>query len=284
MTQTIFEAYNTCKAELQKAGIKDEVFESKQIIKYVTGYSNAQILSHYNDRLTEFQQNNLTAIKKQRIIHYPLQYIFGKWDFYGREFAVGTGVLIPRADTETVIDVCIEKAQNAFGTKILDLCAGTGCIGITLACELPSSEVTLLEKYEEAARYIKKNIEKNNAKNAHLLMGDIFESAGADQKYSLIVSNPPYVSADEMENLQPELAFEPDTALYGGEDGLLFYRAICENYKDALQDGGTLVFEIGYSQGKAVSEIMKENGFCDVEIRKDLSENDRVVFGTLKSI
>lgn len=276
---TIFNAYNDIKKQLKNAGIEDNIFEAKQIIKHITGYSNEQILSGYQNELSGFQEINLQVIMKQRLNRYPLQYILGKWDFYGRPYKVGPGVLIPRPDTETVIEVCLDIIDKEKPSDVLDLCAGTGCIGITIACERKNSNVTLAEKYEEAARYIKENI-KNADGNANILMGDVFESIGADKKYDLIVSNPPYVSEKDMGNLQPEVEFEPPTALYGGEDGLMFYRAIASNYRDSLKSGGSLVFEIGYDQGEAVKDILLALGFKNVKIKKDYSENDRVVFGT----
>ncbi len=276
---TIFNAYNDIKKQLKNAGIEDNIFEAKQIIKHITGYSNEQILSGYQNELSGFQEINLQVIMKQRLNRYPLQYILGKWDFYGRPYKVGPGVLIPRPDTETVIEVCLDIIDKEKPSDVLDLCAGTGCIGITIACERKNSNVTLVEKYEEAARYIKENI-KNADGNANILMGDVFESIGADKKYDLIVSNPPYVNEKDMGNLQPEVEFEPPTALYGGEDGLMFYRAIASNYRDSLKSGGSLVFEIGYDQGEAVKDILLALGFKNVKIKKDYSENDRVVFGT----
>lgn len=276
---TIFNAYNDIKKQLKNAGIEDNIFEAKQIIKHITGYSNEQILSGYQNELSGFQEINLQVIMKQRLNRYPLQYILGKWDFYGRPYKVGPGVLIPRPDTETVIEVCLDIIDKKKPSDVLDLCAGTGCIGITIACERKNSNVTLVEKYEEAARYIKENI-KNADGNANILMGDVFESIGADKKYDLIVSNPPYVNEKDMGNLQPEVEFEPPTALYGGEDGLMFYRAIASNYRDSLKSGGSLVFEIGYDQGEAVKDILLALGFKNVKIKKDYSENDRVVFGT----
>lgn len=276
---TIFNAYNDIKKQLKNAGIEDNIFEAKQIIKHITGYSNEQILSGYQNELSGFQEINLQVIMKQRLNRYPLQYILGKWDFYGRPYKVGPGVLIPRPDTETVIEVCLDIIDKKKPSDVLDLCAGTGCIGITIACERKNSNVTLVEKYEEAARYIKENI-KNADGNANILMGDVFESIGADKKYDLIVSNPPYINEKDMGNLQPEVEFEPPTALYGGEDGLMFYRAIASNYRDSLKSGGSLVFEIGYDQGEAVKDILLALGFKNVKIKKDYSENDRVVFGT----
>ena len=277
---TIFEAYNDCKRQLQTAGIEDYVFESKQIIKYVTGYTNAQILTKYTQPLTDFQQNNLTAIIKQRLIRYPLQYILRRWNFFGREFFVGPGVLIPRSDTETLIDVCLEAVKVKQNPRVIDLCAGTGCIGITIKGECEMADVTLVEKFDEALEYTIKNAAHNNLL-VKIVQGDVLKTEGADGLYDLIVSNPPYINDNDMKTLQPEVAFEPATALAGGSDGLEFYRHISKEYKKHLAGGGVMAFEVGINQADAVAHIMKENGFTDVQTRKDMGEIDRVVFGTL---
>ncbi|MBR3969440.1 MAG: peptide chain release factor N(5)-glutamine methyltransferase [Clostridia bacterium] len=276
---TIFEAYNDCKRQLQTAGIEDYVFESKQIIKHITGYTNTQILTKYTQQLTEFQQNNLTAIIKQRLIRYPLQYIIGRWNFFGREFFVGPGVLIPRSDTETLIDVCLESLTQKQTPRVLDLCTGTGCIGITIKGERPDSQVSLVEKYDEALSFTNKNAEHNKI-DVKIIKADVLKTEGAEGQYDLIVSNPPYINDSDMKTLQPEVKFEPSTALEGGEDGLLFYRHIAKEYKKYLAPGGIMAFEVGINQAEAVSQIMKENGFENVGVRKDYGEIDRVVFGT----
>lgn len=276
---TIFEAYNDCKRQLQAAGVEDYVFESKQIIKHITGYTNAQILTKYTQPLTQFQQNNLTAIIKQRLIRYPLQYIIGKWSFFGREYFVGPGVLIPRSDTETLIDVCLENLKEKTNPRVLDLCAGTGCIGITIKGECPTAEVTLVEKYDEALSFTQKNAQKN-APDVKIVKGDVLKTEGADGLYDLIVSNPPYINGEDMKALQPEVKFEPDTALYGGEDGLLFYRHIAKEYKKHLASGGVLAFEVGINESEAVAELLRQNGYQSVGTCKDYCDIDRVVFGT----
>lgn len=280
---TIFEAYNDCKRQLSAAGIEDYVFESKQIIRYITGYTNAQILTKYTQPLNEFQQNNLTAIIKQRLIRYPLQYILRRWYFFGREFFVGPGVLIPRSDTETLIDVCLETVCKKQAPRVLDLCAGTGCIGITIKGEYDAADVTLVEKYDEAIGYTTKNAAHNNAA-VKIVQGDILKTEGAEGKYDLIVSNPPYINDEDMKNLQPEVTFEPATALAGGDDGLDFYRHIVKEYKVYLAKDGVMAFEVGINQADAVAQIMTENGFENVQTRKDYGEIDRVVFGTVTQV
>lgn len=281
---TIFEAYNNTKKQLEAAGLEDYVFEAKQIIKHITGFSNTEILMRYTTPLTLYQQNNLTAIIKQRIARYPLQYIFGSWDFYGRKYKVGPGVLTPRADTETLIDVALKYLESKSNPEILDLCAGSGCIGITLAAECGSGKVTLVEKYDEALRYAKENSILNGTENVTCLQGDIYEASAADKKYDLIVSNPPYIPADEMEAVSPETKYEPETALYGGEDGLAFYRAITENYKNSLKEGGMMIFEVGIGEAQSVCKILEIAGFENISCEKDLNGIQRVVFGTVKKV
>lgn len=275
---TIFEAYNTTKKQLEAAGCEDEVFEAKQIIKHITGLTSAEILTHYNNTITMYQQNNLTAIVKQRAAHYPLQYIFGEWGFYGCRFKVGPGVLIPRQDTETLVDTALEFLKDKESPEVLDLCSGSGCIGITLAKQKPLSKVTLVEKYEEAMRYLKENIKLNGAENATAVLADVFEPQ-FDNEFDIIVSNPPYIPADEMDLLSYEVKFEPETALYGGEDGLLFYRFIAADYIKYLKKGGMLAFEVGINEADAVCEILFATGYKDIKKQKDLNGIYRVVSG-----
>lgn len=276
----IFEAYNHAKKTLQKAGIEDFAFEARYIIRHLTGYSNAQILTKYTENLSEFQQSNLTVILRQREIRYPLQYALGYWSFFGRDYAVGPGVLVPRQDTESLVDKALEFLKAKPKAKVLDLCTGSGCIGITLAAENENATVELLEKYEEAARFASENIARNKTYNATLFMGDVLNGDRNGNKYDLIVSNPPYIPKGEMETVSPEVKYEPETALLGGEDGLDFYRAIIENYKDSLNEGGMMCFEVGMGEANSVCELMKNAGFCDVGIKQDYNGIDRVVFGT----
>lgn len=275
----IFEAYNKTKKELESAGIEDYVFEAKQIIKHITGFSNSEILMNYTNQLTEFQSNNLTAIIKQRAIRYPLQYIFGEWAFYGREFYVGPGVLVPRADTETLVDVCLKYLENTENPAALDLCAGSGCIGITLALEKAGVTVTLVEKFPEAARYAERNIKRLGADNVTLICGDVLKGEANDKNYDLIVSNPPYIPKNDMETVSPEVHYEPETALLGGEDGLDFYRAIIAEYKKALKVGGMLAFEVGAGEAAAAQRLLENAGFKEINNAKDLSGISRAVYG-----
>ena len=278
----IFEAYNSTKKSLLSAGIEDCVFEAKQIIKHITGFRSSEILMNYTKELTEFQSNNLTAILRQRELRYPLQYIFGEWSFYGRDFYVGPGVLVPRADTETVIEVCTEYLKDKKEPKILDLCAGSGCIGITLSKEKEDSGCLMVEKYPEAMRYAEKNIKRNKAENAKVIAGDVLEGTASGEKYDLIVSNPPYIAENGTEEVSPETKYEPETALIGGADGLKFYRAIVGNYKASLKENGMICFEVGIGQADSVKEILNAAGFTDIDVKKDLNGIERAVYATYR--
>lgn len=276
---TIFEAYNSTKKKLEAAGIQDYVFEAKQIIMHITGLTAPQILTDYTKELTEFQQNNLTVILRQREIRYPLQYILGEWDFYGRSFYVGPGVLVPRADTETVVEVCAGFLKAKEKPAVLDLCAGSGCIGITLAKEFPDSSVLMAEKHDEALRYAEKNILRNKADNAAALKGDVFEGTFSEGSFDLIVSNPPYIPQNEMRLISPETKYEPQTALLAQDSGMEFYKAIINNYSKALKDGGMLCFEVGIRESERVSRLLEEAGFKNITVKKDLNGIDRAVAG-----
>ncbi|MGI6279409.1 MAG: peptide chain release factor N(5)-glutamine methyltransferase [Acutalibacteraceae bacterium] len=276
---TIFEGYNHAKKSLKESGIEDYVFEAKQIIKHITGLSSAQILTDYNRRLTRFEQNNLIAILHQRKVRYPLQYIFGEWDFFGRPYFVGPGVLIPRADTETVVQQALTLLKDIESPAVLDLCAGSGCIGITIAKEREDAFVTMVEKFDCALNFLNKNISRHSVKNGVAIKGDVLKGAACDKLYDLIVSNPPYIKKGQPKIISPEVEFEPESALFAEDDGLEFYKAIINNYTSALKEGGAMVFETGFDQSATVAQLLTCAGYTKVDIQKDLSGIGRAVSG-----
>ena len=275
---TIFTAYNEAKKKLKSAGITASNFEAKRIIKYVTGYSNNEILTLYNSNLTPLQLTAYNSILSRRLSRYPLQYILGEWSFYGLDFLVGEGVLVPRPDTETLVEYALEFLKDKENQKVLDLCSGSGCIAIAIS-KNKQCVVDAVEKYDAAYKYLIKNIEKNKAE-VNAILGDVF-SFEPDKKYDLIVSNPPYISANGMEIIDEETLHEPDSALYGGEDGLIFYRCIANRYKKHLNAGGMLALEVGFDQSDTVCQILKENGFSNIGTKNDYGGIQRVVFGTV---
>ncbi len=249
--------------------------EAKILVSYLAGLPIGGIQFSEN----EIDEERLSDCLKRRSRNEPIQYIIGKWWFYKGEYFVGDGVLIPRQDTETLVETAVELLNGKTEPSVCDLCAGSGCIGISIATDFPTASVTLVEKYEKAFSYLEKNIVHNRVKNVKAVLADVCEKPFGE--YDLIVSNPPYITKDEMKTLSEEVKREPETALFGGEDGLQFYRAITEKWKFALNAGGALAFEVGIGEAAAVADILKQNGFKNITVKNDLCGVQRVVFGTV---
>lgn len=270
------EAVREIEARLTAAGCPDADFDARELFRLVTGAD----LRLADQPLTAAQADRLETLTVRRADREPLQYLCGSWPFLDFELAVGPGVLCPRADTEVVAEVAAGLLAGVQKPKVLDLCAGTGCLGLGVKRFCPDAVVTSLEKSPEAFRYL-----EQNAKNAlHRpaatpVLGDLFTywETLPEGKLDLIVSNPPYLTAAEMQQLQPEVAREPAMALEAGADGLVFYRAIAEHYQKALRPGGALALEIGWQQREAVTALLAENGWVEIACKKDYGGNDRCV-------
>lgn len=269
----------------------DFEFDSRCIFEDITGLGVLDLALHREKEADKAAADKALAIAKRRAEGYPLQYLLGEWEFYGMSFKVGEGVLIPRPDTEILVETVInhfaEKGQT--DPEIADLCSGSGCIAVAIQKTLPRSKVTAVELSSEAMPYLVSNIQSNGAK-VRIIKGDVADgrlldnfadpdSYGDYRQIDCIVSNPPYLTAEEMADLQKEVTFEPASALDGGTDGLKFYRIISCLWKEVLKEGGLLAFEIGFEQGEAVSELLRQSGYGEVKVIKDLGGNDRVVTG-----
>ena len=254
----------------------DFLFESDMIISHVTKLPKSKWL--LKDDISDKFSTECLNLAKRRQKGEPLQYLLSEWEFYGIPIKVGPGVLIPRPETEAVVDAVLELSKKT--SKILDLCAGSGCISAALAKNLPNCEITALEKSSKAIEYAKKNLLyfQNNAKILKLDVLDQ-ETASNFRDIDIIVCNPPYLTLEDMKNLQDELKHEPSMALYGGQDGLVFYRQIAKIWKKALKESGFIVFEIGWKQRSCVTEILIKNGFINTRAIKDPAGKDRVVLG-----
>ena len=260
-------------------GVENAGFEARQILEKA-GISPMKILAEPREKIPPEVFEIVREMTKKRASGYPLQYILGEWEFYGLPFEVGEGVLIPRQDTETLVEIAADflKTLPENERKTLDLCSGSGCIGITLA-KLFGADVTLVEKSQEAFAYLEKNIALNDVKaQCNAVLGDFFDEEKICGEYNLILSNPPYLTEKDMENLQKEVSFEPKTALYGGEDGLDFYRALLRKYPKMLKENGLFAVEIGMGEEKAVAELFRENGL-EPRFAEDLRGIVRVVYG-----
>lgn len=252
--------------------------EAKHIVAHLANCEpNNLVLSS-----KEIDLEDIKAIAAKRRDGIPLQYILGKWWFYKSEFLVGEGVLIPRQDTETLVETALEFIKDIKNPKICDLCSGSGCIAISIANDRKDAAVTAVEKYDGAYEFLLKNIEYNRAENITPLKADA--TAEPIGEYNLIVCNPPYIKDGDKNDLSLEVLNEPHTALFGGEDGLYFYRVISEKWKSALKANGILAFEVGINEAEEVAKILKNNGFKNIGVKKDLIGIERVVFGTVSSL
>jgi release factor glutamine methyltransferase len=257
MTDFILE--KAIEQKLKSAGIESARFEARQIL----GASKTP--------------DQAKQMAEKRLKGYPLQYILGEWEFYGKRILVGDGVLIPRADTETLVDVVKELWRDNKAPEIFDVCAGSGCIGIALQ-SITGGHAIFFEKEKKAIEYLKKNIEINGT-NAKIVETDVLTADLKDFKETadIIVSNPPYIKTEILPTLQREVQFEPKTALDGGQDGLIFYRTIAKIWKSVLKKGGILAFEIGFDQSLQVKDILEQNGYSEIKVTNDLGNNPRVV-------
>jgi release factor glutamine methyltransferase len=215
----------------------------------------------------------IRALAQRRSEGYPLQYLLGQWEFWGCNFKVGEGVLIPRPDTETLVEQVLNicHREHLTAPKIADLCSGSGCIAVALKKELPQADVYAVELSDKALAYLRQNTELNGCGDIHIIKGDVLDhgTARAVMGLDILVSNPPYLTSQDMSELMTEVRHEPATALFGGEDGLGFYRAMTELWKTSIKDGGYIAYEYGMGQHEAVKAILEKNGFADVELCKD---------------
>ena len=263
---------------LRPVSADDASFEADCLLADALGCRNAQLPLMAERALDEATERALIEKAGRRLAGEPLQYILGEWEFCGLPFAVGQGVLIPRPETERLVELVLANLEGRKKPKVLDLCAGSGCIGITVAKQHGDAAVTLLEKSDEAFAYLLENIEKNQVKNTTAIRGDLFtDHDRLNAPFDAIVSNPPYIKSQEIADLQREVRQEPTMALDGGADGLTFYRAIAELYAPLLTEDGFLAVEIGEEQGQAVREIFGDRFDC-VTVIKDYSGLDRMVF------
>ena len=289
---------------LAAAGCPDADFDARELFRLATGRD-----PRLSERvLTEEQAAQLETLCQRRESREPLQYLCGRWPFLDFELAVGPGVLCPRADTEVVAEAAAQTLAGCAAPKVLDLCAGTGCLGLGIKRLCPTASVTCVEKSPEALHYLVCNVRtalrslpQGSTEDvleedeptlgsgllgiaalppaAQAVEGDLFDywcglpEGGLD----LIVSNPPYLTASEMEDLQPEVAKEPAMALAAGEDGLDFYRALAWHYQTPLRPGGTLALEIGWQQREAVCALLQAEGWTQIRCIQDLGGNDRCI-------
>lgn len=264
---------------LQASGCPDPDFDAVELTRLVTGQDPR--LSE--TPLTEEQAARLARLAALRFERRPLQYIEGKWGFLDFEVQVGEGVLIPRQDSEAICLKAIDLLKGQAAPAVLDLCAGSGCLGLAVKSRCPAARVTAVEKSAGALPWLQKNAAEAlpGFDAAHpalnVQQGDVFQwnKGQAEGQFDLILANPPYLTAEEMRTLQPEVEFEPAMALDGGEDGLDFYRHIAEAYRPLTKPGGWLVMEFGWQQWEPVKALLEAAGWQDVQRILDAEGRDR---------
>lgn len=274
-------AYKKCTDMLLQAGIENAGFEAQCLVEYIFGVDRVHLIANGNEEADVGKVNKLFELVRRRVNREPLQYILGQWSFMGFDFKVGTGVLIPRDDTEVVVNLCLDFLSGRQSKKVADLCSGSGAIGIAIQ-KITNSNVTAVELDNTAFGYLEQNIKLNNS-SVTAVKGDILSCYDrfSDNEFDLIVSNPPYIISDEIQSLQAEVQKEPVMALDGGADGFDFYRAIIANWSKKLKPGGALAFELGENQADTVKALMSANGFDDFKISLDFGGVQRAIIGTL---
>ena len=269
---------NTVYKDMQEILSRNESceppFEANLLLEYVLGADRLTLGPSY--RVSESDEKQLKQLCHRRAEGYPLQYILGTWQFFDLELEVGPGVLIPRRDTEDVCLAAFECLKDIPYPNVLDLCSGSGAIALATKRYFPDSTVVAVEKFPDAFEYLKKNTEKTGLQILPV-MADVFQFDYVcdDESFDMIVSNPPYIDPRLEGKLQPEVSYEPSTALFAPEYGLRFYKFISKYYHHALKDGGYLVFEHGYDQAKDVENLILSNDYRIVKRIVDTAGNPR---------
>lgn len=273
---TYGELLKSGEKELLASGISDAGIDAWYLLEYLTGMTRAGFFLERDREVSDEIKDRYVSLIQRRKEHIPLQHITGTQEFMGFDFFVNENVLVPRQDTECLVENVLPYAD---GKKILDMCTGSGCIIISLKKLVETADCTGADISKKALEVAKKNAASNKAE-VYFVESDMFENI--NEKYDIIVSNPPYIRPEVIKTLEPEVReHDPMLALDGGEDGLMFYHILAKEGKKHLASSGMMFMEIGYDQGRAVKDIFEDEGFKDVVVRKDLCENDRVVIANL---
>ena len=284
MAITYNNLYLDIRQQLRKAGIEAATLEARELVCFGTGKSREDLARDGGLYASPELESQVRSLVDRHLAGEPVAYLIGEWEFYGLPLDISRDVLIPRPDTEVLAGQAIEYIQTLGECRVLDLCAGSGCIGLAVASQAPQARVVLGEYSDAALKICRQNIRRNGLTGRVVPMqADAREKPErALGELQCIVSNPPYIPRADLETLDASVKdYEPHLALDGGEDGLDFYQTISGKWKEALAPGGRLYFEVGIGQADTVLRIMRAQGFGDIQIVKDLHDIPRVVFGTL---
>ena len=271
---------------LKQKGVESPRLEAELLLAHARKCPRIRLYTDFTELLTDGERAIMRELVQRRAKREPLAYIVGTREFYGRAFEVGAGVLVPRPETETLVDVCLERIPKDADREILEVGFGSGCICITIARQRPRCSVVATDISAAALEIASKNIENHGvSKNVSLLTGNVLEPVkNLGRRFDGLVSNPPYIREGERAGLEPEVALhEPEDALFSGEDGLNVVRKIVQQAPSLLKPGAFIALELDPSQCEQVVSMLKTNGFSNAAIRRDLSGNERVVEGTFGS-
>ena len=284
MAITYNNLYLDLRQRFHKAGMADPTLEARELVCCAAGKSREELSRDGRLYVPAAVEQQVERLAQRHLAGEPVAYLIGEWEFYGLPLDISESVLIPRPDTEVLVEQALSRLQGVSEPRILDLCAGSGCIGLALAKHLSGSRVVLGELDEGALRICRQNIRRNDltGRVVSLQMNALEKPPAHLGEFDAIVSNPPYIPDGDIAGLDVSVRdYEPHLALRGGEDGLDFYRAICAQWRTALRADGRLLFEVGIGQADDVLRIMRSCGFGDVEITPDLNGIPRVVSGIL---
>ena len=285
MAITYNNLYLDTRARLRKAGVDNAQLEAREIVCYAADKSREQLYRDMSLYVSAQLEKRVDDLVERRLAGEPVAYIIGEWEFYGLPLDISRDVLIPRSDTEVLAERAILLAKAAGeGARVLDLCAGSGCVGLAVAAHAPNCRVVLADLSEAALRICKQNVRRNNL-NARVtcVQADATQAPAASLwDFDVIACNPPYIPHKDLPDLDVSVRdYEPWGALDGGLDGLDFYRAIAQRWGTALRLGGSLIFEVGIGQAPDVEKIMAQNGFENIVTHQDTRGVWRVVEGTV---
>ncbi len=276
--KNLYSVYREAVKALTAAGCDSPEFDAQQLVEHCLGLNKTQLLLNSGNTVDEGKLIFFEDCVKRRCSREPLQYILGMWDFHRFSFKVGEGVLIPRPETELLVDFALERMRKNPCAVVYDLCCGSGCVGISVAKLFPTVQVYCVDISEKALEFTEKNKELLVADNVKVINADVLEAVGflGMPRPDMILTNPPYIRSNEIETLQSEIAFEPRLALDGGDDGLIFYKSLAENWFPYINKGGCIAMECGEDQAKDILSMFVDKAQT-ARVIKDAAGLDRVV-------
>ena len=284
MAITYNDLYLDVRQQLRESGVEASTLEARELVCFGTGKSREELQRDSRLYASPEREARVRRLVERRMAGEPVAYLIGEWEFYGLPLDISQDVLIPRTDTEVLAEQAIAYIQQLGECRVLDLCAGSGCVGLAVASQAPQARVVLGEIDDSALKICRQNIRRSglSARVMPIQMNAREKPPRSLGEFHCIVSNPPYIPSGDIPGLEPSVRdYEPHLALDGGADGLDFYHAIAEQWKEALAPGGRLYFEVGIGQADSVLRLMRSQGFGDLQIVKDHHQIPRVVLGTL---